>query len=224
MPRLRKKKKILSPAQKKPQKKKQVTVIQPQVSIRCDHQVKKREPVPPKRQELPDNYGDNHIYLMVRDSHWLYAYWEIQKDHQEKYLALLGGEWSRVKSILRVYDTTSEKERPGYFDIFLEGLANHWYIHARPNRSFVIEIGLLHNDGRFVVLARSNEQTTPRDGMSEILDEEWMGIDFDKMYALSGGFEVGKSSLELKKLMEKRLWGAISSGSGVSQISSVGAR
>ncbi|MBI1976562.1 MAG: DUF4912 domain-containing protein [Candidatus Omnitrophica bacterium] len=171
-------------------------------------------PVCSRRQELPAHYGDNHIYLMVRDSHWLYSYWEIQKNHQERCLVLLGGDWSQIKSILRVYDITERKAAPAYFDIVLEGLASHWYIHARPNRSFIVEIGFLHNDGRFIALARSNEQTTPRDGMSEIIDEQWMGIDFDKMYALSGGFEVGKSSLELKKLMEKRLIGAISSGSG----------
>jgi hypothetical protein len=58
--------------------------------------------------------------------------------------------------------------------------------------------------------------------MSVIIDERWMGIDFDKMYALSGGFEVGKCSMELKRLMEERLMGAISSGSGAGVISSMG--
>lgn len=162
---------------------------------------------------LPENYGDNLIHLLVRDPHMLFSYWEIQRDHEARCLQKLGSSWDGVRSVLRVY-ITSEKNGKAFFDITLQGLARDWYIAAEPNKSYVIEIGLLHKDGRFVALARSNEVTTPRDGMSEVLDEEWMAIDFEKMYALSGGFQVGKSSAELQKLMSERLKGAITSGSG----------
>ena len=57
-------------------------------------------------QNLPYQYGDNMIYLLVRDPYWIYAYWEIQKDHQERMLGSLGGSWAKVKSVLRVYDFT----------------------------------------------------------------------------------------------------------------------
>ena len=165
-------------------------------------------------RQLPVTYGDHFIFLMVRDPYWIYAYWEMQKECQEAALNQLGGDWNTVKSILRIYDTSGKNNRPVFFDIDLSGLARTWYIEGQPNHSYVIEIGLLHNDGRFLPLARSNEVTTPRAWMSEIIDEQWMGIDFDKMYALSGGFEVGKSSQELKRLMEERLFKSISSGSG----------
>ncbi len=177
-------------------------------------------PYEPPR-ELPWSYGDNHIYVLIRDPYWLYSYWEIQKDHQDKILGKLGGSWDHVVSVLRVYDITDRKINAPFFDILLQNMASCWYINVQPNRSYVVEIGLLHKDGRFVALARSNEVTTPRAGMSEIIDEQWMGLDFDKMYALSGGFQVGKSSMELKKLMEERLRGAISSGSGAGVISSM---
>lgn len=201
--------------QVKAQKKPEAPAPQPPPEVRVTIQ----EPEP--MRELPSNYGDNHIYLMVRDTHWMYCYWEIQSDHEERALAHLGGDRSQVKSILRVYDTTERKSQPSFFDIQLQGLVNNWYINIQPNHSYFVEIGLLHADGRFIALARSNEVTSPRDGMSEIIDERWMGIDFDKMYALSGGFEVGKSSLELRKLMEERLMGAISSGSGAGAVSSM---
>ncbi|MEI8345256.1 MAG: DUF4912 domain-containing protein [Candidatus Omnitrophota bacterium] len=164
--------------------------------------------------QLPWNYGDNIIYLMIRDPYWVYSYWEIQKDHQENALRSIGGDWGNVKSILRVYDVTENEHKPTFFDITLQGMTDHWFFNVGANRSYFVEIGLLHRDGRFVVLARSNRVTTPRDGMSEVLDEQWMGVDFDKLYALSGGFEMGKSSLELKKMMQERLQKAISSGSG----------
>ena len=165
-------------------------------------------------ENLPHQYGDNLIYLQVRDPYWVYAYWEIQKDHDDRMLALLGGDRSAVKSILRVYDVTDSEDKPTFFDIALQNMADHWFVNVGANRSYFVEIGLLHRDGRFVALARSNRVSTPRDGMSEIVDEQWMGIDFDKLYALSGGFEVGKSSMDLKKMMRERLENAVTSGSG----------
>ncbi len=181
----------------------------PSLSFDVVQQIQKEIP-----KQLPEQYGDNHIFIMVRDPYWIYAYWEIQKERQEVALNQLGGDWSAVKSILRVYDTSDRSNRPVFFNIDLSGLAKTWYIEGQPNRSYVVEIGLLHNDGRFIPLAKSNEVTTPRAWMSEIIDEEWMCVDFEKMYALSGGFEVGKSSQELRRLMEERLFKSISSGSG----------
>ncbi|MFA6600730.1 MAG: DUF4912 domain-containing protein [Candidatus Omnitrophota bacterium] len=171
-------------------------------------------------RELPDSYGDNHIYLMVRDPHWLYSYWEIQKDYHEAKLRELGGNWNEVNAVLRVYDVSDENHKT-FYDVYLHGIVKNWYLNVEPNHSYYVEIGLLHRDGRFIALACSNRITTPRAGMSEVIDEHWMGIDFDKMYALSGGFQVGKSSAELQKMMEERLMGAISSGSGAGLLSSM---
>ena len=178
-------------------------------------------PVQEMSRELPDNYGDNQIYLLVRDPYWIYSYWEIQDDHQKKQLSKLGGSWDCVVSVLRVYDTSEEGKAPSFSDIILQNMVRSWYINTQPNHSYYVEIGLLHRDGRFICLARSNQVTTPRSGMSEIIDDQWMSIDFDKMYALSGGFQVGKSSEELRNLMEERFKNAITSGSGAGAVSSL---
>ncbi len=201
----------------------QTAAVEPQTLSQSEQQARQYQSRRPFWiQDIPGNYGDNNIFIMVRDPHWIYAYWEIQHDHQQKALQSLGGDWNQVKSVLRVYDCTDGEKNCPFFDITLGDMANHWFVNVNANCSYYIDIGLLHNDGRFVVLARSNKVTTPRSGMSEVLDEHWMGIDFDKLYALSGGFEVGKSSLELRKLMEERLMKAVSSGSGVGAISSIG--
>jgi hypothetical protein len=173
------------------------------------------------QRELPDNYGDNQIYLLVRDPYWIYCYWEIQEDHQRHHLAKLGGSWESVVSVLRVYDTTEEGKTPSFSDVVLQNMCKCWYINTQPNHSYFAEIGLLHRDGRFICLARSNHVTTPRSGMSEVIDDQWMSIDFDKMYALSGGFQVGTSSADLRRLMEERLKNAITSGSGAGAVSSM---
>lgn len=210
---------VASPPFSKPKARKRIesVLIPPEPSAKKTQENAEGE----RPQELPDHYGDNQIFLMVRDPHWLYAYWEIQKEFEQACLNQLGGDWNFVKSVLRVYETANQANQPSFFDIPLSGFSRKWSIEVSPNRSYVIEIGLLHQDGRFIVLARSNRVTTPRIGMSDVIDEQWMDIDFEKMYALSGGFEVGKSSLELQKLMEERLVRAVSSGSGASAISSL---
>ncbi len=162
--------------------------------------------------ELPRGYGDHFIYLMVRDPYWLYAYWEIQKHREAEALQQLGGRWEKVRSILRLYRLSLDPGGHTFRDIRLVPGAENWFLDVEANQDYVVEIGLLHEDGRFIALARSNQITTPRMGMSDVLDEEWMSIDFDKMYALSGGFEVGRSSAALSKLMEERLRSAITSG------------
>jgi hypothetical protein len=167
---------------------------------------------------LPSGYGDNQIYIMARDPRWLYSYWEIQRQQEQTALEMLGGSWDRVSTILRVYDVSEGIQS---FDVSLPPGSRSWYINVAPNRSYYVEIGLLHRDGRFVALARSNTVVTPRAGMSEVIDEQWMGIDFETMYALSGGLEVGKSSAELQRVMEQRLQSAITSGSGAGAVSSM---
>ena len=70
--------------------------------------------------------------------------------------------------------------------------------------------------GRFLVLARSNRATTPRDMPSNTVDDKYMVPDweFEKIYALSGGFsfDSGSGSIELKELIEKALAAEIGSG------------
>jgi hypothetical protein len=170
-------------------------------------------------EELPPAYGENRIVLLVRDPYWMHVYWDISREALLKAKKTLKDEWGDAKSILRVYDITgvdfNGKNANSSFDIEIGGGADNWYINTGvPNRTYCVEIGLLSRSGRFVVLARSNKATTPRDAPSDVTDEEWMIPDweFERIYALSGGFNVGSGSLELKEMMEKALGAQISSG------------
>jgi uncharacterized protein len=173
--------------------------------------------------ELPSNYGDNVIHLLVRDPYYLYTYWEIQKDHEGRTLRKLGGSWNEVRSVLRIYDTSSKNHPASFYDIELQNMAVNWFINVEPNHSYVVEIGLRHQDGRFIALARSNEVNTPRASVSDVLDEQWMGLDFEKIFALSGGRQAGKgnSSEDVKEWLQRHLQSGISSGSGQGTISSL---
>ena len=170
--------------------------------------------------EFPSRYGDHKIVLMVRDPWWLYAYWEVDPREEEKiHRSLQAKGLSPMKSILRVYDVTDilfdGTNANRFFDIGLHSNAMNWYIEVgQPNRTFLIEIGIVATDGSFHPLCRSNAVTTPRFGMSEVIDEEWMVSEEDywRMFGLSGGHGIGKSSLELKERLKKDLLEQISSG------------
>jgi len=159
--------------------------------------------------ELPQGYGDNRIVIMVRDPYWIYTYWEISNIKLQEIKKELGFKFDQAKLIIRVYDASNWN----FFDLQVHGLTGNWYVNVgRPNTSYCVDVGFLTADGTFICAARSNVVVTPRDGMSEIIDEEWMIPDWERMYALSGGFRVGQGSLELRQMMEKRLIQQLSSG------------
>ena len=152
------------------------------------------------RFSLPPGYGDDRIVLMVKDPWWLYAYWEIQSGTERAARSqLLPQEVAGLQSILRVYDVTGVEDPARAnrsFDTSLSGLATNWYIHVNaPNRSFLVDIGLLANSGRFLLLARSNRVTTPRFGPSEIVDEAWAGSEdtYWKLFGASTKIGIGSS-------------------------------
>jgi hypothetical protein len=164
-------------------------------------------------KELPKGYGKDRIVCMVRDPYWLHAYWELTRQAVQRAEAALGQDWYGAKPILRLLDVssgdTTATSESGLRDIDIHGGCNNWYIDvANPPRSYRIDIGYLAKNGQFYVLARSNVVTTPRAGMSDIIDENWADFDFakaDKIFAMSGGFDPSASSLELKQLFEERL-------------------
>jgi len=164
-------------------------------------------------RDLPTGYGKDRIVVMVRDPYWLHCYWELTRHAIQRAEAALGQDWHGAKPILRLLDVTSQdttnSAESTVRDIDIHGGCNNWYIDvANPPRSFRVDIGYLSPGGRFYVLARSNVVTTPRAGVSDIIDENWADIDpkkADRIYAMSGGFDPTASSLELKQLFEERL-------------------
>ncbi|HEV3262337.1 MAG TPA: DUF4912 domain-containing protein, partial [Gemmataceae bacterium] len=164
-------------------------------------------------KDLPSGYGKDRIVVMVRDPYWLHAYWELTRHAIQRAEAALGQEWHGARPILRLldvshHDVTSAAESI-VRDIDIHGGCNNWYIDVgNPPRAFRVDIGYLSKRGRFYVLARSNVVSTPRAGVSDIIDENWADFDAklaDRIYAMSGGYDPTASSLELKQLFEERL-------------------
>ncbi len=175
---------------------------------------------------FPLHYGKDNIVLMVRDPFWVYTYWNLTEKTFENLRAQYGNDMiNNGKLVLRVKDVTNtHPDSPNEFnDIYPPYGANNWYINVkRNNASYCTEIGFLLPNNQFILIARSNVVHVPNFGPSDIVDEKWVSvIDFEKLYALSGGFDIGRSSGELQKEMVKHLQNALFSG-GSGAVSSFG--
>ncbi len=184
--------------------------------------------------ELPLGYDETRINVQVRDPHWAYCYWEVSQATRRNLAHELTGDLvARSIYVLRIYDVTGiifdGHNAHGFHDIQVFEGANNWYLNlGRPNRSYVVDLGLITPGGSFLLIARSNQVHTPRDSYSETIDEQYMVVNeatYQEIYRLSGGYRVGASSGEQmnRESPEHRTLLDLSSG-GVSSLASGGAR
>jgi hypothetical protein len=139
---------------------------------------------------------------MVRDPSWLHAYWEVTDQAIQRAREQLAEEWEGHRWILRVQifregDGGSAGE---HFDIDLNPDARNWYLRVpHPDCSYEATIGILTRGGTFYPFARSERVHTPRDSMSDVVDEQWVSSqeDAQKIYESSGGQAFNLSSAEL---------------------------
>jgi hypothetical protein len=158
--------------------------------------------------ELPLGYNEERISLLSRDPYVAYAFWEATPARIEREKAWFG--WDS-KLCVRIYDISGVqfdgRNATGYFDQEVTDRIGSWYFDiGRPAHSFCADIGLLSPGGRFLTIARSNYITMPRDGVSEVIDEEWMLVDeeFWKLYGYPEGFLKGISSPEMQEMLKRR--------------------
>ena len=138
----------------------------------------------------------DRLVVMVRDAYWIQAWWEISKSAVERARVALAQNWHLARPVLRLWeiqqDGTSRAERLLIRDIEIDGRANHWYVHVgTPDKTYSVDIGYAAPEGRFFCLARGNWVATAPARSADVVDLKWSGIreDFDRIYALSGGYE-----------------------------------
>lgn len=164
--------------------------------------------------ELPRKYGQDRLVLLARDPYWLYAYWEISVTRQEDFSKQFGPvAWPTSQPVLRIYDVTGIKEFIGgnahsCVDLPLDAEAESWHIEVgQANRAYCVDLGRVLPNGEFVPLLRSNVTATPRDALSERLDEEWLWIEdvYRSLTKLHTELHAGTSSPLLIEEMRERM-------------------
>lgn len=175
-------------------------------------------------EQLPSCYNQTHIVLLVRDPYWLYTYWEVASETKNQLSQKFGGGY-QFPLILRVYDITNldfnGSNSNYYFDVSISHQMNNWYINVgNPNRTFCVDLGFIQADGSFYTIARSNLVSTPRDTVSDIIDEAWQSTDgeFSCLCNFAGINNNNNSSAGLSEGLRNRLQGELSSA-GISSLS-----
>jgi hypothetical protein len=159
-------------------------------------------PVPPRNGaipayeslgQLPDSYGTRKLFLVARDPHLLFAYWDLTPgQYQEAANAADGG-----KIFLELYVPGEGRIQ----QIHVWDCHKNWYLQVnRPDTQFLAQLGFYRN-GSFEVLARSSEIRTPRDDLSPNTDLRFVTIPFhltfDELYQLiSSHLEPGEELAE----------------------------
>ena len=154
----------------------------------------------------------DRIVVLVRDAFWLHAFWELTSASIERARAAMGQDWHLARPALRLLEVSeadggSASERV-VEDVTIHGGVSNWYLHITgPVRNYRVEIGYLAAGGRFFSISRSNIVTPPAPGTSDVIDQHWAGVaeDFDKIYAMSGGYNPEGANQELQQLFEERL-------------------
>jgi len=198
-----------------------VVAAKPKVKERPKHpvvvkRIKEAKERMDRRKNLAYSTGDRYVrdrlVVMVRDPYWLHAYWELTRQGVQRAEAALGQEWHMARPVLRLYDVTSNgttsTSETVLRNIDIHGGVNNWYIDvADPPKTYRVDVGYLTSSGKFFQLARSNMVNTPRAGASDSLDENWTDVaeNFEKIYAMSGGFAIESNGSELQELFEERL-------------------
>jgi len=120
---------------------------------------------------LPDSYGTKKLFLIARDPHILFAYWDLsQVQYQEAARVANDG-----KVFLEVYVPGEGRVQ----QIHIWDTHKNWYLQVnRPDTNFVAQLGYYRPDGGFEVLARSAEVRTPRDTLSPNTDARFVTIPF----------------------------------------------
>ncbi len=161
-----------------------------------------KERFKPHRQfDFPQEYGDNKITLMTKDSHTLYAYWDITKSTEDSMIEKIKNTGRSVsKKILRIYEITKVNtvhDPKLVCDFDLEGAIDNWYVDVdESGKAWMASVGIVCKTGEFMSLAQSDIEKTPVDGMSKKSNKKWPCSKnlYDKMLAVTGGCEDGQSS------------------------------
>ncbi len=154
----------------------------------------------------------DRLVVMVRDPYWLHAYWELSRRSIERARMALGQYWHGARPVLRLYevtrdDTTNAARRP-IRDVDIHGGVNNWYIDVHsPPKSYQLDIGYLSLGGKFFCLTKSNVVSTPATAVGENFDRNWAEVakDFERIFALSGGYSQPEAKGDLRDVLEQHL-------------------
>lgn len=126
-------------------------------------------------EKLPSYYGVDRLVLLTRDPYWLFTYWEVTPATKQQLENEGRRPWEHLNLALRVkrYDADMNNEETCYH-IPVDSHGSNWHIEVGvPDRWYTVELGGQIPEKGFVPLLCSNAAKTPRDQISNVIDENW---------------------------------------------------
>lgn len=128
--------------------------------------------------ELPGAYGDEKLIAMVRDPFWIHAYWEISEKTIARMHAMDG-----QRMVLRVYDVTDlifdGQNAHTWFEIPAAEYVRNWNIQVPADgRNYLVELGWVTPQGRFMPALRSGVVDVPIGRPSPVIADKFVELPF----------------------------------------------
>jgi hypothetical protein len=169
-----------------------------------------------EQRELPQEYGETKIVLMIRDPEWIFAYWEIDPATRARHGIPLHKHNRQLA--LRVIELGDRDEVLDTYDVAINDYTSSWYVKIRNSSSrYIVELGLQDDAGEFSVITTSNEVRLPRRTISEAQDIQFAEVTdeiYDQLVHLSGGTRIRErlGSDEFLRSLQERV--TVSLGEG----------
>jgi hypothetical protein len=110
--------------------------------------------------DLPEAYGTGRLFLVARDPHWLYAYWDLSWQQ----MADARGQAVDGRLVLRVFEKNHAQPIQ---ELMLHHESRNWYIHVgKAATTYSAQLGYWRHGGGFHVIGQSRDTTTPSDAVS----------------------------------------------------------
>jgi len=144
--------------------------------------------------ELPRSYGDDRIFVIAQEPHWLFCYW----DHTLT---------ENAKGPVFLRHGRDGKDPEGEVEVPEE--TNSWYLSVRDaDADYVVELGR-YNNGKWKTLTRSATVLTPRDTLAGLGEPLFANMPFhatfqDLVEKLRGEMRKGESLAEALARLQKR--------------------
>ncbi|OGO81020.1 MAG: hypothetical protein A2Y21_07695 [Clostridiales bacterium GWC2_40_7] len=139
--------------------------------------------------DLPLEYEQDCINLLVRDPHWVYVYWDISKSRKDLLVREFGNEFmSKSVPVLKITNISKNQS----FFVRINEFSTDWYVNvADTNCIYVAEIGRKVTDNFFISILNSNSVLTPGDSVSN--DSFAYFVDYNHLK--QGRLDLGKIRL-----------------------------
>ena len=130
--------------------------------------------------ELPNGYDEKCIVLMPCDPEWAYVYWDIPNEEKEELIRQGGSQLA-----LRLYDVTNidlNQQTPQSVEQFeCDSMARDWYLPMpMSDRDYIVEIGYITGDEKWLLLARSGAARIPPLYPSDWNDDKFIKIPWNE--------------------------------------------